>query len=102
MASSQVLEDIHKTLEECCLALDKICSQDEKSILKAYDKGYPLNDNEYHHLRNMIIQNWLYLPPEKGKISKYKRSKLVNLLLEHGAGFEGESDYTMSGIILEN
>ena len=50
----------------------------------------------------MIINNWLYLQPEKGKRSNYRRSELANMLLSHGAGFEGEPDLTMSCIIIEN
>ena len=47
------------------------------------------------------MYDWLYLPPEQGKIVSNKRSELGNLLLAHGAGLEGESDHTMFCIILE-
>ena len=102
-SSSHVFIDIPKTLEECCLALDKITNQEEKIQIKDYYiMKNPLNHFKYERLHHMIIKDWLYLPPEKGKIGSSKRSELANLLLAHGAGSEGESDYIMACIILEN
>ena len=111
--SSHVYADSPKNLEECCWELKKICTQEEESKIKAYnewhslDYGEPssytnaLDDIKFGRLGKIIIQDWLYLPPEQGKTVHTNRSELANLLLANGAGLEGESDHTMFCIILE-
>ena len=111
--SVHVFADVPKNLEECCLELKKICTQEEEFKIKSYNEWHsldygesssyknPLDDIKCGRLGRIIMQDWLYLPPEQGQTVRTRRSELANLLLAHGAGLEGESDHTMFCIILE-
>ena len=90
---------IPETLEECCSALDKILTTEEKDNIKqsSLDLNSYLRKLSYEPLGKMIQFKWL---------SAYKdnTTALYTLLLEHGVGFDGSMELKsiMLNIILEN
>lgn len=106
MQTSEVrASNIPSTLDECCIELDKIFTQEEKNKIKqssVYNVRSYLNEIRCGRIGIMITHNWLYLPPEEGEAGRKHQSKLAKLLLAHGAGFEGDEDCVMLSIILEN
>jgi len=90
-------ENIPTTLEESCLALDKICNQEEKNEIKnsLVDQlsGYCFTSFGYK-----IRSHWLY------SYEKNKPSQLADLLLKCGIGFTGNTNlgYEMVKVILYN
>lgn len=96
-----------ENLEECCLALDEIFSEKEKNSIKqsaTNDLYSYLHELRISSLGYGIIRYWLYLSEGNGKTYNHERSKLAELLLEHGADFYNsiELDYIMTSMILDN
>ena len=98
--------EIPTNLEECCLKLDEILSQEEKNKIKqssVYSRGSYVYNLTYGSIGQYIKTNWLYLSPTEGS-KKYVQqiSPLGLLLLSHGAAFLSERDSVMISIILDN
>lgn len=89
--------DIPTTMDECCLMLDKICTQEQKNNIKqsAIDdwRSY-LRELAVQSIGNMIRTDWLYSHKDGS------RNILADFLPEHGAGFAGDDAYVMTCIIL--
>ena len=93
-------------LEECCLALDTVLSQEEKDAMKNSAVNDPtsyLYRASIGQLGNMIIKEWLYLPVDVESGDHFVNSPLADLLLSHGVGFDGsmELDRIMSSVVLD-
>lgn len=91
--------EIPTNLEECCLALDKILSKEEKDKIKQssvhYFDGYLARLRVSPSLVSKIKRDWLY--SRRGV-----HSALYKLLDDHGADFDGDEVFVMVGIILDN
>lgn len=93
-----------KTLDECCIAFDKIFSQDQKDAIKenpVYYRGSYMHRLVYSSIGRDIKKFWLYLPSNGDKTCCTNRTALAHLLIAHGVGFLGCIDDVMAGVIFE-
>lgn len=90
-------------LDECCAALDRILSQEDKDKIKRSVLGSPEDYVPYlafGELGNMISRDWLRSQESDNGSGE---SALATVLLDHGVDFEGsETGYIMVSVILEN
>ena len=78
-------DSIPTNLEECCLALDKILTQEEKNEIKqsSADKLCGYCFTSFGHT---IRSNWLY------SHEKNEHSQLADLFLKYGIDFTGNTN----------
>lgn len=92
-------------LDECCMELDKILSQEDKDKIKRSVLGSPedyVPTLVFDDLGRTILHDWL-CSNESNSGVVHGETALATLLLDHGVDFEGsESGFTMVSIILEN
>ena len=97
-AETGTVSEIPKDLEECCLKLNDICTQEEKDKIKHSSDDYVnscVRKFTVTRLGHIIRHTWL-LSDGNGK------SDLYNLLDDHWADFDGSGVYVMVYMILEN